>query len=287
MLLASLWEELVLTIWQAVWLALLQGATEFLPISSSAHLVLLPRLVGWSDQGLAFDVAVNTGTLLAVIAYFRREVGQLLVGLWRWVRQPAKVLEVLGEEGDSDARLALQLLVGTVPAAVFGLVAQDWISTSGRSPALIAGTSIGFGILLWVADRFGLREKTMSELGWRAAILVGLAQALALIPGTSRSGVTMTAALLLGFDRTTAARFSFLLAIPIGLLAAGKTALDAVLEGLPVGSLGPMLLALAVAAAAAYLVIAWLLAWLRRQSMTPFAVYRVVLGLVILALLWV
>jgi undecaprenyl-diphosphatase len=286
-----------MTAWQAIWLALVQGATEFLPISSSAHLVLMPRLFGWQDQGLAFDVAANTGTLVAVMLYFRAEVGRLTIGLLRWLRRPS--LEALrgptskadpgkdpgaGQEEAGEARLAVQLLVATVPAALFGLLAQGWIASAARDPLLIAGTSIGFGVLLWAADRYGARRRELGVLGWRDALLIGAAQALALIPGTSRSGVTMTAALLLGFDRTTAARFSFLLAIPIGLLAAGKTALDAALAGLPAGAAAPMVLAFVVAALAALLVIAWLLAWLRRQTMTVFAVYRVALGLVILGL---
>jgi undecaprenyl-diphosphatase len=264
----------------------------------------MPRLFGWADQGLAFDVAVNTGTLLAVVVYFRGEVGRLTAGLWRWLRRPSwavlhdapasppRASATAAEEGEleaggatdwaGEARLALQLLAATVPAALFGLLAQGWIATAARDPLVIAATSIGFGVLLWAADRYGARRRELGALGWRDALLIGAAQALALIPGTSRSGVTMTAALLLGFDRTTAARFSFLLAIPIGLLAAGKTALDAALAGLPAGAAPHMALAFVVAALAAFLVIAWLLAWLRRQSMTVFAVYRVALGLVIL-----
>lgn len=279
---------------QAVLLALVQGATEFLPVSSSAHLVLLPWLLGWTDQGLAFDVAVNTGTLLAVIAYFRRDLARLLRGLWlclrqaerfRQVLQPALRLESGLQEDVAQGRLALQLLVATVPAALFGLSAQRWISTAARNPVLIATTSIGFGLLLWLADWKGRRQRGMAGLGWRDALLVGLVQALALIPGTSRSGITMTAALVLGFDRNSAARFSFLLAIPISLLAAAKTALDVARDGFPSSTSWPAtLLALVVSAVAAYAVIGWLLAWVQRQSMAVFAVYRVVLGLLILAL---
>ncbi len=277
---------------QAVLLALVQGATEFLPVSSSAHLVLLPWLLGWTDQGLAFDVAVNTGTLLAVIAYFRRDLARLLRGLGHCLRQPGRLRKALqpaasleSREVDADpGRLALQLLVATVPAALFGLSAQRWISTAARNPVLIATTSIGFGLLLWLADWRGRRQRGMSGLGWRDALLVGLAQALALIPGTSRSGITITAALVLGFDRNSAARFSFLLAIPISLLAAAKTALDVARDGFPASTSWPAtLLALVVSAVAAYAVIGWLLAWVQRQSMAVFAVYRVVLGLLILA----
>ncbi len=279
---------------QAVLLALLQGGTEFLPVSSSAHLVLLPWVLGWRDQGLAFDVAVNTGTLLAVMAYFRGELKGLLLGLWRCVRQPALLREAWLPEGRVSAvrrpqvaqgRLALQLVAATVPAALFGLLAHDWISTSARNPLLIAATSIGFGLLLWLADLRGRRHRVMERLRWRDALLIGLAQALALIPGTSRSGITMTAALWLGFNRDSAARFSFLLAVPISLLAAAKTGLDLALDGSPATFSWPAtLLAFAVSAVAAYAVIGWLLAWVKRQNLAVFALYRVVLGLLILVL---
>jgi undecaprenyl-diphosphatase len=263
------------TLAHAIVLALLQGVTEFLPISSSGHLVLLPHLFAWPDQGLAFDEAVNTGTLVAVIAYFRRELVDL-------VRDGLRSLRRREEVGES--RLSWGLVLGTVPVAVAGLLLAGWVGTAGRDPRLIAATSIGFGILLGWADRAGRRDRTLEGFRLADAVWVGLAQALALVPGTSRSGITMTAALLLGFDRTAAARFSFLLAVPVGLLVAVHDLwhlLGADAAGAP---LLPVAVGFAVSAVSAYLVIAALLAWVRRQGLMPFAVYRVVMGLVILAL---
>jgi undecaprenyl-diphosphatase len=260
---------------RAVVLALVQGVTEFLPISSSAHLILVPVLLGWPDQGLAFDVAVNTGTLLAVVVYFRRDLADLVRGL---AGGAARV------EGMPPRRFVAAMAVGTVPVAVGGLVFHDWIGTAGRSPTLIAATSIVFGLALWWADRTGARRRDLDGLGIADAAWIGLAQALALVPGTSRAGITITAALALGFHRPAAARFSFLLAIPVGALAAAWDGWELASGAVPVAELGPMALALGVSAVSAYLVIAGLLAWLQRQTLTPFVVYRVALGLAILAL---
>ena len=264
---------------RAVVLALVQGVTEFLPISSSAHLILVPYLFGWPDQGLAFDIATNTGTLLAVVVYFRRDLAELARGLLR----PAEHPQV---EGMAPRRLLWALVLGTIPVAAAGLVLADWVSTAARDPLLIAVTSIGFGLLLWAADRWGRRHRDLDSLTLGDAVLVGLCQALALVPGTSRSGATMTAALALGYRRPAAARFSFLLAIPVGVLATGYDLLKVALGEVPAGDLLAMLVGLVVAAVSAYLVIGALLAWLQRQTMTPFVVYRVALGLVILAVVF-
>jgi len=268
---------------QALVLALVQGITEFLPISSSAHLILVPYLFGWRDQGLAFDIATNTGTLLAVVAYFRRDLAELARGLWASLRGR----EAGTVEGMPPTRLLAALAVGTVPVAVAGLLAADWVSTAGRDPGLIATTSIVFGLALGWADKAGSRRRDLAGLRLRDALLVGLAQAIALVPGTSRSGITMTAALALGFDRPASARFSFLLAIPVGVLATLYDLVQIARGEVPVGDLGAMAIGLVASAVAAYLVIGALLAWLRRQTMTPFVVYRVLLGGVILALLWI
>ena len=270
---------------QAVVLALVQGVTEFLPISSSAHLVLVPYLFGWPDQGLGFDVAVNTGTLLAVVVFLRRELAAV-------VRAGLASLGPRGSEprpgrlADPNARLAWGVVLATAPVAVAGLLAYDWVATAGRSPVLIAATSIGFGLLLWWADRAGARRRELDSVTLRDAAFVGLAQALAIIPGTSRSGITITAGLARGYTREEAARFSFLLYVPVGVLAAAKEVWDFLSEGAPVGAVGPSLVGFAVAAVSAYLSIGALLAWVRRQSLTVFVVYRIVLGLVILAVLF-
>ncbi len=249
---------------QILVLSLVQGITEFLPVSSSAHLILVPRVLGWPDQGLHFDVAANTGTLLAVVLYFRRDLGRLLA----WPPVP----------------LARWLVVGSLPLAVAGVLAYGLVATAARDPGVIAVTSIGFGLVLAWADLKGRRSRDLSALGWGDAVAVGLAQALALVPGTSRSGITLTAGLARGLDRESAARFSFLLAIPAGAMAAAGDLLAMAAAPPPPGQLSAMAVALGLSAVAAYLVIHGLLAWVRRQSLLPFVVYRVLLGLAILAL---
>lgn len=271
---------------QAVVLALVQGITEFLPISSSAHLVLVPYLFGWPDQGLGFDVATNTGTLVAVMAYFRRELLALTSAGLRSLAPRSRTSGSQAPRLTEDARLAWAVALGTIPVAVAGLLAYDWVASAARSPTIVAATSIGFGLLLWWADQAGSRRRELESLSWLDAAVVGLAQALALIPGTSRSGITITAGLARGFTREDAARFSFLLYVPVGVLAAGKEVLDFVQEGGGGAPLGPVLVGFALSGLAAFVTIGALLAWVRRQSMTVFVVYRVFLGVAILAVLW-
>lgn len=263
--------------WHAVLLAVVQGITEFIPVSSSAHLILVPRLLGWTDQGLDFDIATNTGTLIATLLYFRLDVRDLIVGFF--TGQPRAA------HGDyPPRRLAMAIVLATIPAGIVGLLIHDWVKTQARNPLLIAGTSIVYGLLLWLADRIGRKDRDLGDLGYTAALVIGMAQALALIPGTSRSGITITAALLLGFARPTAARFSFLLSIPIGVLVALKSAKDLLEAHVTTAELFPLFLGIVVSAVVGYLVIAWLLAWLRRQSLTVFVIYRLILGALILAL---
>jgi undecaprenyl-diphosphatase len=269
-----------MTSWQAVILALVQAVTEFLPVSSSGHLILLPRLLGWSDQGLEFDIATNTGTLIAVMAYFRSDIA-------RMARVFAASFRASARAADPDARMVWLLVWGTVPAGLAGLLFKGWIASQGREPLLIAATAIAYGSLLLVADRRARGERDGRELqalALRDAIFIGCAQALALVPGTSRSGITITAALLLGFARPAAARFSFLLAIPIGLLVAAKQGAD-LLAGIALG-VPPAAIAIgiAVSAVAGYAVIAFLLDWVRKRSLAPFALYRIALGLALFAL---
>jgi undecaprenyl-diphosphatase len=262
--------------WHAVLLAVVQGITEFIPVSSSAHLILVPRFFGWRDQGLDFDIATNTGTLIATLLYFRWDVRDLVVGFFTGEPRAA--------HGDyPPRRLALAITLGTIPAGIVGLLIHDWVKTQARNPLLIAATSIVYGILLWVADRVGRKDRELGDLGFAAALVIGTAQALALIPGTSRSGITITAALLLGFARPAAARFSFLLSIPIGVLVAAKSAKDLMAAHITAADLIPLAIGIVVSAVVGYLVIAWLLAWLRRQSLTAFVVYRLLLGALILA----
>jgi undecaprenyl-diphosphatase len=258
-----------MTLLQLVVLALIQGISEFLPVSSSAHLVLASRFLAWSDQGLAFDAAVHAGTLTAVVVYFRRDLIEVLS-------------EGLRRGGDPRQRRLLKALaVATLPALVVGGLAADWIETWLRSPLLIAATTIVFGLALWLADRYGRRYADAESLSVRSALFVGLAQVLALIPGTSRSGVTITAALALGLTREEAARFSFLLSIPIIAAAGGWGFVSGLADG---GSFefGRFALAALIAAGVAWLSIAAFLAWLRRFGMLPFVVYRLLLGALLL-----
>lgn len=257
---------------EAAFLAILQGLTEFLPISSSGHLVLVPALFGWSDPGLAFDVAVHVGTLVAVLVYFRHE---LAVMSSAWLRS------LTGGGVDADARLAWAVLFGTIPAGLFGLLGKNLIEGHLRSALVIAATTIGFGLLLWLADKYGRHERDEHTLGWRDLIVIGLAQALSLVPGTSRSGITITAGLMLGLERSAAARFSFLLSIPIIALAGGYLTFGLVRSPAHVDwnllALGALL-----SAGAAYATIDLFMRFVERMGMLPFAVYRLLLGALIL-----
>jgi len=259
---------------QLILVALVQGLTEYLPISSTAHTILLPRLFGWPDHGLAVDVAANTGTLLAVTAYFRKDLAVYVRALFRG-----------GEAGDPGARRMIPLLaLASLPVLVAGIVAGDWIAGDARTPGVIAWATIGFGLLLGVADRWGAQERRLEQVNWRNALVFGLAQATALIPGASRAGVVISAGRLLGFDRESSARFAFLLALPVGVFVAGKDSLDLLSGTLPLSQLPSLLLVAALSAVVGYLVIGGLLGWLRRRGLQVFVGYRLVLGTVLLML---
>lgn len=260
-----------MTLLQIVILAIVQGLTEFLPVSSSGHLVLVPYLFAWADQGLAFDVAVHFGSLAAVCIYFRKDIVSLLTG----------GMQILGGKVDSpESRLALAIAIGTVPAALAGLLFASWIEANLRDPGVIVFTLSGFGILMAIADRIGRRERTISGFGIRDAVIIGLAQALALVPGTSRSGVTITAARFLGFKRQDAARFSFLLSAPVILLAAVYKLISLMLGDTDVawGQLGFGAL---IACVVAYFSIEFFMRFVTRIGLAPFAIYRVILATVI------
>jgi undecaprenyl-diphosphatase len=264
---------------QAIVLGIVQGLTEFLPVSSSGHLILVPYFLHWPDQGLGFDIATNTGTLIAILAYFHRDVRDLITGFL--TNAPRS------RDGEFIPRpLAWAIVVGTIPAGIAGLLAKHWIENYARDPRLIAATTFFYAILLFVADRVGRKTRLLDQVTMMDGVIVGCAQALALIPGTSRSGITITAALLLGFARPAAARFIFLLTIPISILAAGKEAKDLIAAGVGRAELVPMAIGLVVSAVVGYVVIAWLLAWLRKRDLTVFVVYRVILAAVIVATLY-
>lgn len=260
----------------AIVLAIVQGLSEFLPISSSGHLILVPHLLGWPDQGLAFDVAVHVGTLIAVLAYFR-------VQLARMVR--AWFSSLSGNALTPDGRLAWCVILGTAPVGVAGIAFGDLIERMLRNPLFVAGTLAGFGLLMWLADRLAGERRDEYSIGWRDALLIGGAQALALMPGTSRSGVTMTMARAIGLTRSAAARFSFLLAIP-GIAMAGLWELRQLLSGPGDGVDWAMMgLGAVVSAATGYLCIHGLLRVIERIGLLPFALYRFLLaGLIVLVL---
>jgi undecaprenyl-diphosphatase len=258
---------------QVVVLAVLQGLTEFLPISSSAHLILLPVLTDWPDQGLAFDVAVHVGTLVAVIGYFRHD-------LMRMLRDWLRSLSARRTVGES--RLVWYLLVGTVPVGAAGLVLVALDDEMLRSTLVIATATVLFAVLLWWTDFYMRGERRESDLRWRDVLIIGAAQALALIPGTSRSGVVITAGLALGMSRESAARFSFLLSIPVIALAGGAKTMDAWLGDAPV-AWDAMLVGTLLSALCAYACIHWFLKLVERVGVLPFVIYRFLLGAALFA----
>lgn len=258
---------------QIIVLALVQGLTEFLPISSSAHLILVPVLTGWDDQGLAFDVAVHVGTLTAVVLYFRKEISKMI---FAWFAS-------LKGKHSEDSKLAWGVLIGTIPVGIAGLLFKDVISEHLRTPLVIAATTIIFGFLLWYADWSGNRKRDEHTLSWKDIIFIGCAQAVALIPGTSRSGITITAGLLLGLTAPAAARFSFLLSIPVIVLAGGVETLE-YLEVASINDMNDLIIGALISAVSAYLCIHYFLMLLERVGMTPFVIYRLLLGIVLLSL---
>jgi len=257
---------------QIIVLALVQGLTEFLPISSSAHLILVPYLTDWPDQGLAFDVAVHVGTLTAVVIYFRKEISKMF---FAW-------LASLKGRHSEDSRLAWGVLIGTIPVGLAGMLFKDVISEHLRTPLVIAATTIIFGFLLWYADWSGKRSRDEHSLSWKDIIIIGCAQAIALIPGTSRSGITITAGLMLGLTAPAAARFSFLLSIPVIVLAGGVETLD-YLQVASIDDTNDLIIGALISAVSAYLCIHYFLLLLERIGMTPFVIYRLLLGIVLLS----
>jgi undecaprenyl-diphosphatase len=264
-----------MTVFQAVVLGLVQGLAEFLPISSSAHLALTPWVFGWSDPGLSFDVALHVGTLAAVLWYFRAE----------WVTLTRSGLAVIRHRrADTDeTRRFVYLVAATIPAAIGGILLEDYAETTFRSPALMAVTLMVMGVVLWAADRFAPRDRPLRSMRLRDAVLIGLAQVLALVPGVSRSGSTITAGRALKLTRESAAVFSFLLSMPITLAAVMFKLPDAVREA---DSIVPLAVGVVAAAVSAWVAIAVLLRYVARRSYGVFAVYRVLFGALIFYLIY-
>ncbi|GJL82511.1 MAG: undecaprenyl-diphosphatase [marine bacterium B5-7] len=257
--------------WQAFWLALVQGLTEFLPISSSGHLALVPVMLGWPDQGLAFDVAVHVGSLVAILAYFRADVWKLIMAIPRALRF----------SDDADSRMLWYLVLATAPIIIFGALLADTVETYLRDPRVIAWASIIFGVVLLIADQAGRRSQSLDRLNWRHALWVGCAQVLALIPGASRSGVTLSAGLLLGYTRTEAARFAFLLSIPTILAAGVYKGMGLIKHAVDIDS-SLFALGIVVSAVSAFLCVALFIRLIERVGLLPFVIYRVLLGVVLL-----
>jgi undecaprenyl-diphosphatase len=260
---------------EAIVLGLVQGLTEFLPISSSGHLRIVPALLGWEDPGAGFTAVIQLGTMAAVLIYFRADLWRIALAWLREVRVPIR-------RASQDARLGWFILLGTIPISIFGIVFSNQIESGARSLYLIGSALILFSIVMVAAERAGSRRRTIEELNGRDGLFVGMAQALALVPGVSRSGATISAGLFRGFDRVAAARYSFLLSVPAvvlsGLFELRKIGDDGS------ASVGATAIATLVAFVTGYLAIAWLLRYLSTHSLDIFAVYRVALGVLVLSL---
>lgn len=260
---------------QTVVLALVQSATEFLPVSSSAHLILVPRIMNWPDQGVVMDIALHVGTLFAVMIYFKADVLMAVIGMKEILKKNFSAF---------PARLAVNLMVATIPALIFGFFLHEYLEEALRSPRVIACTAIVFGAVLYFADKNGKNEGVVETLSVKQALYIGMAQMIALIPGVSRSGITMTAARFLGIKREEAARFSMLLSIPLILAAAGWMLLKVfVLDGSEEAVVSSeIIVGMAVSFIGGALAISFLMNWLKRSSFAIFAVYRILLGIFLL-----
>jgi undecaprenyl-diphosphatase len=264
---------------QAIVLGIVQGLTEFLPISSSAHLIIVPWLLGWQDPGLAFDVALHTGTLAAVLIYFFRDWIQILAqGFGMKLGRDPVLLK--------SKTLLWLLAVATIPGAAAGYIFEKQAEASLRSPYIIGAMAIGVGIVMWLADRFGRQVKDLSQVSFGDALTIGTAQAFAIIPGVSRSGSTIATGLFRDLDRQTAARFSFLLSTPIIAGASAKKFWDLMKHegGIPHEMRTPFIVGIVTAAITGCLAIQFFLTYLRRRSLNAFVVYRIVFGIIVIAL---
>lgn len=263
---------------QSIVLGLLQGLTEFLPISSSGHILIVPAILGWEDPGAAFTAVIQLGTEAAVLIYFRRDLWQIATTWLDSLRNPARRSEL-------NARMGWYLIAATIPIGILGLVFEEQIENAARNLWLVGSTLILFGIVLGIADNVGSRRRDVGELSFRDGVLIGFAQSLALIPGVSRSGATISAGLFLGLNRPAAARFSFLLAIP-AVVASGLFQLYGILSGEEaVGEpIGNVIVATLIAFVVGYAVIAWLLRYVSNNSYAIFVGYRLLLGTGVLVL---
>ena len=259
---------------QVTFLAILQGITEFLPISSSGHLILPAALLGWEDQGLVFDVSVHLGSLFAVVYYFRLQIWSLALS---WINS------LVTRQSSEEAHLAWLILLATLPAGIAGLLLNDLVEEYGRSTVVIASTSLVFAVLLWWGDLRSSRRHGLADLNWKTALFIGMAQMLALIPGTSRSGVTMTAGLFVNMSRQAASRFSFLLAIPIIAASGLLKLLEFYQAGAGVSAWIVLLYGALLSGVVSFLCIHYFLKLIERTGFLPFVIYRIFLGLLLFA----
>jgi len=263
---------------QAIVLGAVQGLTEFLPVSSSAHLIVVPWLLGWPDQGLTFDVVLHAGTLIAILSFFWRDWLNML----SVILAPRKVPE---HERTRGKNVLILIVLATLPAAVIGFLAEKTVESTLRSPFVLSVTLIGVAILLWLAEKIARLQKEMHQLSIRDAMSIGLAQALALVPGTSRSGITIAVGLFRGLTRETAARFSFLLSGPIIAGAGLKKLIDLCRTGVSENEMLPMTLGFLSSLLFGYFTIKFLMSYLQRNTLRIFILYRIALGILILALI--
>jgi undecaprenyl-diphosphatase len=266
-----------MTTFQALVFGALQGATEFLPVSSTAHLILLPWFLGWPDPGLAFDVALHLGTLVALLIYFRAE----------WTALAMSALDLLrGRTDEPNAQMALLIIIGTIPGAIAGALFQHKVEDALRSPLVIAVTLITLALVLVIAEFMGGRKKSLHEVSAGDAVVVGLAQALAIVPGVSRSGVTITAGLFRSLKRDAAAKFSFYLSTPIIAGAIASQLLHILKAGVTAEQLSPLVIGIVSSGVVGYLAIAFLLRYLQTHNTFLFVYYRIALGIVVLLAFW-
>lgn len=264
-----------MSVLEAIVLGLVQGLTEFLPISSSGHLRIVPAFLGWDDPGAAFTAVIQLGTMAAVLIYFRHDLWRIAVAWARELRMPFR-------QRSPDANLGWFIVLGTIPIAIFGFVFSDQIESGARDLYLIGSALILFSFVMLAAERYGARERELTQMNGRDGLFIGFAQAIALIPGVSRSGATISAGLFRNFDRTAAARYSFLLSVP-AIVLSGLFELRDVGGGAE-ASVGATVIATVAAFVSGYAAIAWLLRYLANHSLAVFVAYRIPLGVLVIAL---
>ncbi|HQT92738.1 MAG TPA: undecaprenyl-diphosphatase UppP [Candidatus Kryptobacter bacterium] len=267
---------------ESIILGIIQGLTEFLPISSTAHLVIVPDLFDWNApllNSLTFDVALHLGTLLAVVTYFFKDTVDLITGFVRGLTKKSF-------NSDPKARFSLLVFLGTIPAGVFGVLLEKWVETKFRTPAVLATSLVVIGVVMWYAEKLAKRIKKTDSMTIKDALIIGFSQALALVPGTSRSGITISSGLFLGYDREEAARFSFLLSIPV-IAGAAILKLRIFIHGIPAGDLAPLVFGTIFSALFGFLAIKYFMRYLHRHTMNVFVWYRFLFAAVIIIFFYI